>query len=483
MIEEWSNADRVAPARDRARSAGGFRERSRLRGSRHGARVPADPHGPSHLPEPSPAQEPVLHRVRAAVNRVLSRVASPAVSAAGLHSFLGPISDSVSELVGRGRSRAAAVSSGDPAASAPSAARSLGTGGRYRRIAESLERHDILERLIPVGVCLLLVAAALVSTLPVVSSASAAALPTAASPVLGGASPTASSEPTGDSGTADPSSLYLGDGSIPNTMQNPGVGTDANSILLTYTVQSGDTLNRIGGKFEIAASTIYWANKTQLPNPDSLRPGQQLLIPPMDGLLVKVGATDSLDSLAAKYKVSALDITDANNLPDTGVVLGQTLLIPGASGGPMPVSKTGTASSGGGSYNGGSFRWPVSGYNYISQYFWSGHHALDIAASEGTPVVAAAAGTVVLVGNRGYSGGGNVVWIEENGKLYTTYNHLSAWNVKVGQKVSAGQRVGSVGHTGDATGPHLHFEVWLGYPWALGNNSDAVNPCRYLAAC
>lgn len=253
-------------------------------------------------------------------------------------------------------------------------------------------------------------------------------------------------------------------------------------MLLTYTVQQGDTLGKIAGSFGLATSTVYWANKAQLPDPASLRPGQKLLIPPMDGLLVKVGAKDTLDTLAAKYKVSAQDIVDANNLPEAVLVLGQTVIIPGASGGAMPAPKSGS-SSGGGSYSGGSFRWPVSGYNYISQYFWSGHHALDIAASYGTPVVAAAGGTVVLAGWRSYTGGGNVIWIEQSPKLYTTYNHLSAWNVRVGQKVSAGQRIGSVGKSGEATGPHLHFEVWLGYPWGLGTTANAVNPCNYLAGC
>jgi murein DD-endopeptidase MepM/ murein hydrolase activator NlpD len=341
-----------------------------------------------------------------------------------------------------------------------------------------------LDRLVPVGVCLLLVAAAVVSSLPVVKSASAAARPTPASTGLGAADPSASSDPTGSSAFTEVSDLYLGDGSIPNTMQNPGVGTDAKSMLLTYTVQPGDTLNQIARKFELATPTIYWANKAQLPNPDSLRQGQQLLIPPIDGILVKLGAAETLDSLAAKYKVSAQDIIDVNNLPDTNVVLGQTLLIPGASGGPMPASKSGSRSpSGGGSYTGGSFRWPISGSSYVSQYYWSGHRALDIAASYGTPVVAAAAGTVVFAGWRSYTGGGNVIWIEEGPKLYTTYNHLSAWSVRAGQKVSAGQRIGSVGTSGVATGPHLHFEVWLGYPWGLGTTADAVNPCNYLAAC
>jgi murein DD-endopeptidase MepM/ murein hydrolase activator NlpD len=392
-----------------------------------------------------------------------------------------PVSDAVSELVGRGRSRAAGGPAGASSVPAPSVSRSFATGQAFRRIAENLDRHDIFERLVPVGVCLLLVAAAVVSSLPVVKSASAAGRPTAGAPALGAVEASPSSDPTASPEPTDAGNLYLGDGSIPNTMQNPGVATDAKSMLLTYAVQPGDTLNQIAHKFELATPTIYWANKSQLPNPDSLRPGQQLLIPPIDGVLVKVGAKDTLDSLAAKYKVSAQDIADVNNLPDATVVLGQTVLVPGASGGAMPASKSGSGS--GSSSRGVGFVWPVAGRNYISQYYWSGHRALDIAASEGTPVVAAASGTVVLVGNRGYTGGGNVVWIQHGAKLYTTYNHLSYWNVRVGQKVSAGQRVGLVGHTGEATGPHLHFEVWLGYPWGLGTTADAANPCNYLAAC
>jgi murein DD-endopeptidase MepM/ murein hydrolase activator NlpD len=127
--------------------------------------------------------------------------------------------------------------------------------------------------------------------------------------------------------------------------------------------------------------------------------------------------------------------------------------------------------------------WPVGGENYISQYYWSGHRAIDIAASEGTPVIAAVSGTVVMAGWRSTEGGGNVIWVMDGTKLYTTYNHLSRWSVRVGQRISAGQRIGSIGMTGIATGPHLHFEVWLGPPWGLGSTANAVNPCAYLAGC
>ncbi len=360
----------------------------------------------------------------------------------------------------------------------------------FRRAWARLSRNDGLERLIPVGLCVLLAAAALVSTLPVVSPASAAPGLTNVTgmnvtgmnvtAVVGGAAP-ATRYGNGDGPLApDANDLYVGDGSIPNTLQNPGVGTDAKTLLRTYPVQSGDTLNGIAGKFGLAPSVIYWTNKSQMPDPASLRVGQPLLILPMDGLLVTVGAKDTLATLATKYKILVQDIVDANNLPEATVVLGQSLLIPGASGGPMPKPKAPSVSV---ATRSGSWAWPVNGYNYISQYFSSGHHAIDIAAGYGTPVVAAASGTVVLAGNRGYTGGGIVVWIMHGTKLYTTYNHLSKLSVRAGQRVSAGQRIGLVGATGEATGPHLHFEVWLGYPWGLGTVATAVNPCRYLAGC
>jgi murein DD-endopeptidase MepM/ murein hydrolase activator NlpD len=351
------------------------------------------------------------------------------------------------------------------------------------RIVSALRTGDGLERLVPVGLCALLVVAAVVSSLPVARPVSAAA---------------ATSQPTQDAATgssavvpvrqygagdgpaaADLNDLYFGDGSISNTMQIPAAGSDVRALLGSYTVKSGDTISKIAARFGLASTTIYWANRTRIPDPTRLRIGQSFVIPPMDGLIVVIGPKDTLASLASKYGIVPQDIIDANNLADATVVLGEAVIIPGASGGPIPkptvVRVTAPAA--------GGWRWPLGGDNYVSQFFWSGHHAIDIATSYGAPIYAAVSGTVVYAGWRSYTGGGNVIWVKQGTKLYTTYNHLSYVGVRVGQSIRAGQVIGRVGTSGVATGPHLHFEVWLGYPWALGNNSDAVNPCRYLAGC
>lgn len=100
------------------------------------------------------------------------------------------------------------------------------------------------------------------------------------------------------------------------------------------------------------------------------------------------------------------------------------------------------------------------------------HKGLDIGASKGTPIKAAAAGTVVT-SSYGYNGGyGNYIVISHGNGIQTAYGHCSSLSVKVGQKVSQGQVIGAVGNTGNSFGNHLHLEIRV--------NGVAQNPQNYL---
>jgi murein DD-endopeptidase MepM/ murein hydrolase activator NlpD len=90
---------------------------------------------------------------------------------------------------------------------------------------------------------------------------------------------------------------------------------------------------------------------------------------------------------------------------------------------------------------------------------WHEHTGIDLAAAHGTPVLAAAAGTVRYVGRDAHYG--NYIVVEHANHLQTWYGHLSAFGkgLRKGSVVQQGQRIGVVGRTGAATGPHLHFEV------------------------
>jgi murein DD-endopeptidase MepM/ murein hydrolase activator NlpD len=279
---------------------------------------------------------------------------------------------------------------------------------------------------------------------------------------------------------------FLDDGTLLKPVAVNTIVADGRDLMETYKVKSGDTLTGIASKFGVSMMTLWWANN--LKSKDDLHLGQTLTIPPVTGLVLTVKSSDTLQGLAAEYKVDAQEILDANKLEDPNLVVGQVLAIPGAVGKAIPVPKQtvsrSTSSGGGGGstrapahYSGGAFNWPVSGGgNYISQYFHYGHYGLDIAADYGSPVRAAAGGTVIFAGWRG-NGGGYQVWIAHGSGLYTTYNHLSAISVGSGQGVGDGQQVGRVGQSGHATGPHLHFEVWRGGVWDGGSR---VNPLAYL---
>lgn len=131
-------------------------------------------------------------------------------------------------------------------------------------------------------------------------------------------------------------------------------------------------------------------------------------------------------------------------------------------------------------YSGGAFVWPAPGF-YLLTSEWNedrgsyNHGAIDIAGGGiyGTPVVAAADGTVVFSSAGGWGGGyGTYLMIDHGGGVSTLYAHMSGLAVSQGATVSAGQVIGYVGSTGDSSGPHLHFEV--------REYGTKVNPMNYF---
>ena len=118
----------------------------------------------------------------------------------------------------------------------------------------------------------------------------------------------------------------------------------------------------------------------------------------------------------------------------------------------------------GGVIGGSTLQWPLPGHTYISCHFGevdafgnAGHRGTDIPAPEGTPILAAHSGTVLVSGwNDSY---GNQVLLDNGAGLSTRYAHMTATAVTAGETVTAGQVIGYVGSTGDSTGNHLHFEV------------------------
>ncbi len=127
----------------------------------------------------------------------------------------------------------------------------------------------------------------------------------------------------------------------------------------------------------------------------------------------------------------------------------------------------------------GTFTHPCPGARVSSEFGWreapiagagNNHKGLDLAAPAGTPIYAAAAGTVTIA--RYSNSAGNWVVINHGNGLQTYYMHASALYVSEGQTVSKGQNIAAVGSTGQSTGPHLHFQVM--------SNGTPVNPRNYL---
>lgn len=247
--------------------------------------------------------------------------------------------------------------------------------------------------------------------------------------------------------------------------------------VLNHTVRRGDALYRIAKEFNINPETLLWANYNVLKDdPHGLKPGQELQIPPTDGLLYQWKEGDTIEKIAAQYRAKPEDIINwpGNNLDlsNPQPKPNQWVMIPGGwRESKAPTVEVGRAASGTCNVSFSGFGWPA-GETYLSgNDYFPGHYGIDIAAVEGAPIYAAASGVVIKAARGWNNGYGNYVVIDHCNGYTTLYAHLSVINVSAGTVVGRGAVIGASGNTGNSFGAHLHFEVRLNgayiNPWGI----------------
>lgn len=264
-----------------------------------------------------------------------------------------------------------------------------------------------------------------------------------------------------------------------------------NGTISTYIVREGDTLTGIAKMFDVTPGTILSANDIRTGG--TLQIGQKLIILPITGIDYTVKNGDTLASIAKAYGGDADEIASYNQIDNSTLAVGSTIIIPN---GEVSAPPTKPASSSSGSshiaakkssgargitgpagifannpaepaHNVGDigtlaqvdyYIAPLS--HYVRTQGIHGYNAVDLAAPKGTPIVAAAAGDVTVAREGGWNGGyGSYVVISHDNGAQTLYGHMSKVAVYDGQRVAQGEVIGYVGTTGDSTGPHVHFEI------------------------
>jgi len=236
-----------------------------------------------------------------------------------------------------------------------------------------------------------------------------------------------------------------------------------------HVVQRNETLSDIARHYEINVDTIVAANA--IGDPNRIRVGDELRILSQDGVLHRIEPGESLWDISRLYNVNLEQVAAVNRIQEPSrIKAGTELFLAGAEAARAQQFKESVVDAAGRLAR--NFSWPVQGP--ISSTFgprWGRmHQGLDIAVVTGTPVRAAANGTVSFSGDNG--GYGLLVIIDHGSGVETRYAHNSQLLVKEGDRVQRGQTIARSGNTGNSTGPHVHFEI--------RQFGQAVDPQSYL---
>ncbi|MDX2244192.1 MAG: M23 family metallopeptidase [Leptolyngbyaceae cyanobacterium bins.302] len=232
------------------------------------------------------------------------------------------------------------------------------------------------------------------------------------------------------------------------------------SRVTRHTVASGETLDSIARRYNLLPATLMGFNPGLRGGRASV--GSQVLIPPFNGIRAEVPRGQTWREVAKIYKVRPDVLFEVNGCQQSPTVV----FVPGVNWSPIAPSNQPPPRQASqlltGSPLGSTSPQVLLGYGYQVQPGTSQvafHSGVDLAATLGTPVLAVGNGTIAFAGQQGIYG--NLVVINHAEGLQTRYAQLQNIQVKVGQRVSQGQTIGTVGASGRPSSkePHLHFEV------------------------
>ncbi len=250
-----------------------------------------------------------------------------------------------------------------------------------------------------------------------------------------------------------------------------------------HSIAKGETLSDLSRQYDLSIEALQTSNPSlhgafvDLP----LTAGLSLVIPPDEGFVITLLEGENLLGIALKHGIGITDLAKVNRLESTTLDPGHLLFIPDKDvierflAEPLePEPQLEPVAQPSPSFE---YVWPLSGritsaygHRNISVGGNTFHSGIDIAASSGTEITAAKAGSV---SRSGWGGAyGYVVYVDHADGSQTRYAHMSNMAVEVGAIVSQGEVLGWVGSTGASTGPHLHFEIRI--------NSRSVDPLGYL---